>query len=217
MASPNETQAQNILRRIAQDPTRIEAQKAAKALIDQIRGIAQGLTVESVMHVACTESQDDDSLTAVMRLDRKVVDAHAADLAFREIFKAARQAEEQRLAPFDAACAMRVEEIQKLLEAAQLDYRSKIMTQDMPERRYRSYVARGLTAAEIKALDIPEPTYGRDFVAERNQWGFELEQTIQPLITERDVIQQFKHSRNEQALPDSVLALVAGEAQKVPQ
>jgi hypothetical protein len=215
MANANATQAQNILRRIAQDPTRIEAQKAAKALIDQIRGIAQGLTVESVLHVACAESQDDDSLTAVMRLDRKVVDAHAADLAFREIFKAAHQAEEQRLAPFDAACAKRGDEIQKLLEAAHLDYRSKILNQDFPERRYKSYVDKGLTAAEIKALDIPEPIHGRDFVAERNQWGFELEQVTRQLTTERDTLEAFKHSRNEKALPDSVLGLV--QTQKVPQ
>ncbi len=215
MANANETQAQNILRRIAQDPTRIEAQKAAKALIDQIRGIAQGLTVESVLHVACAESQDDDSLTAVMHLDRKVVDAHAADLAFREIFKVAHQAEEQRLAPFDAACTKRIEAIQALLEAAHLDYRSKILNQDFPERRYKSYVDKGLTAAEIKALDIPEPIHGRDFVAERNQWGFELEQVTRQLTTERDTLEAFKHSRNEKALPDSVLGLV--QTQKVPQ
>lgn len=210
MPSPNETQAQNILRRIAQDPTRIEAQEAAKALIDQIRGIAQGLTVESVLHVACTESQGDDSLTAVMRMDRKVVDAHAADLVFREIFKAARQAEEQRLAPYDAACAKRGEEIQELLNEAQREYRSKILNQDLVERRWRSYVEKGLTANEIKALNIPEPIHGRDFVAERNAWGFELEQTTQALTTERNAILRFKYSRNENALPDSVLAMVEG-------
>ena len=76
---------------------------------------------------------------------------------------------------------------------------------------------RGLTAAEIAALSIPEPVYGRDFVAERNQWGLELEQTIQPLTAERDAILRFKNQRNENALPGSVLAMVEGEAQKVTQ
>lgn len=215
MQGPNETQAINLTRRVRADPLRPEAEKAAKALIEKIQGVALGLTVQGVIRVAISQHPDAGVFAAIERLGQEVEHAQANEGTLKAIFDAAEASEEQRLAPFDAACAMRVEEIQALLEAAHLDYRSKIMNQDLPERRYKSYVARGLTADEIKALDVPAPNYGRDFVAERNQWGFELEQTTQALTTERDAIQQFKHSRNEQALPDSVLALV--QTQKVTQ
>lgn len=217
MQGPNETQAINLTRRLRADPLLPEAQEAAKALIGKIQGAALGMTVQGVMRVAIWQHPEAGVFAAIERLGQDVERAQANEGTLKSIFDAAEVSEEQRLAPFDAACAKRIKEIQTLLEAAHLDHRSKIMNQDLPERRYRSYVNKGLTAAEIKALDIPEPNYGRDFVAERNQWGFELEQATQVLTTERDAILRFKHSRNENALPASVLALVESEAQKVTQ
>lgn len=217
MQGPNQVQAVNLLRRVRADPLRPEAEKAAKALIEKIQGVSLGMSVQGVIRVAISQHPEAVVFAAIERLGQDVERAQANEGTLKAIFDAAEASEEQRLAPFDAACAKRVEEIQTLLEAAYRDYRSKILNQDFPERRYKSYVDKGLTAAEIKALSIPEPIYGRDFVAERNQWGFELDQTIQPLTTERDAILRFKHTRNENALPGSVLAMVESEAQKVTQ
>lgn len=217
MQGPNQVQAVNLLRRVRADPLLPEAQESAKALIEKIQGVALGMTVQGVIRVAISQHPEAGVFAAIERLGQDVERAQANEGTLKAIFDAAEVSEEQRLAQFDQACAKRIEEIQMLLEAAYRDYRSKIMNQDFPERRYKSYVDKGLTAAEIKGLSIPEPIYGRDFVAERNQWGFELDQTIQPLTTERDAILRFKHTRNENALPGSVLALVEGEAQKVTQ
>lgn len=210
MPTPNETQAVNLLRRLRADPLRAEAEKAAKALIEQIRAQGANLTVHGVLHTALAAHPDQDVFTAVQSMAKQIAHAEACNSEAQRIFKAAAAAEEIRLAPIDAACAKRGDEIQELLEAAHRDYRSKISNQDAPERRWRAYADKGLTSDEIKALGIPEPDHGRDFVAERNQWGVELEQAIQPLITERDTIIRFRRSRNENALPPSVLALVEG-------
>ena len=217
MQGPNQVQAVHLLRRVRADPQLAEAEKAAKALIEKIQGVALRMTVQGVIRDAISQHPEAGVFAAIERLGQDVKRAQANEGTLKAIFDAAEASEAQRLAPFDAACAKRVEDIQGLLEAAQRDYRSKIMHQDLPERRYKMYADRGLTAAEIKALDIPEPNYDRDYVAERNAWGFELDQTIQPLIAERDAIIHFRRSRNENALPGSVLALVEGESQKVTQ
>ena len=217
MQGPNQVQAVNLLRRVRADPLRPEAEKAAKALIGKIQWLASGMTVQGVIRVAISQHPEAGVFAAIERLGQDVERAQANEGTLKAIFDAAEASEEQRLAPFDAACAKRLEEIQTLLEAAHRDYRSKILNQDFPERRYKTYTDKGLTAAEIAAVGIPEPIRGRDFVAERNQWGLELEQTTQPLNSERDAILRFKHTRNESALPGSVLALVESEAQKVTQ
>lgn len=217
MQGPNQVQAENLLRRVRADPLFPEAQESAKALIEKIQGVALGMTAQGVVRVAISQHPEAGVFAAIERLGQDVERAQANEGTLKAIFDAAEASEEQRLAPFDAACAKRIEEIQMLLETAQRNYRSLILNQDLPERRYKSYVDKGLTVDEIKALGIPQPTYGRDFVAERNQWGFELDQTIQPLTTERDAILRFKHTRNENALPGSVLAMVESEAQKVTQ
>ena len=217
MQGPNQVQAVNLLRRVRADPLRPEAEKAAKALIEKIQGVALGMTVQGVIRVAISYHPEAGVFAAIERLGQDVERAQANEGTLKAIFDAAEVSEEQRLAPFDVACAKRGDEIQELLKAAHRDYRSKISNQDAPERRWRAYADKGLTSDEIKARGIPEPDHGRDFVAERNQWGVELEQTIQPLITERDTIIRFRYSRNENALPASMLALVASEAQKVTQ
>lgn len=209
--NPNETQAVNLLRRLRADPLRREAEKAAKNLIGKLQGVAMGLTVQGVMRAAIARHPDAGVFAAIERMTQQVDDSQAADEQMQQIFDVAEALEEQRFAPLDAACKKRVEEIGDLLGEAQRDYRSKIMNQEAPEKRWKSYVDRGLTTDEIKKLGIPEPVYGRDLVAERNQWGFELEQTTQPLITARDAIIRVKYTRNETALPGSVLALVEGE------
>ena len=213
MQGPNQVQAVHLLRRVRADPQLAEAEKAGKALIEKIQGVALRMTVQGVIRDAISQHPEAGVFAAIERLGQDVKRAQANEGTLKAIFDAAEASEAQRLAPFDAACAKRVEDIQGLLEAAQRDYRSKIMNQDLPERRYKMYADRGLTAAEIKALNIPEPNYDRDYVAERNAWGFELDQTIQPLIAERDAIIHFRRSRNENALPGSVLALVEGESQ----
>lgn len=214
MQGPNQVQAVNLLRRVRADPLRPEAEKAAKALIEKIQGVALGMTVQGVIRVAISHHPEAGVFAAIERLVQDVERAQANESTLKAIFDAAEASEEQRLTPFDCACAQRVDEIQQLLESAHRDYRSKIMLQDLPEKRYKSFADKGLTAVEIKALGIPEPTYGRDFVAERNQWGFELEQTTRALTTERDAILRFKHTRNENALPPLVLALVENEDKK---
>lgn len=210
MPNPNEIQAVNLLRRLRADPSHPEAKKAAKALIEKIQGVALTLTVPGVLQAAIARHPDAGAPDAIERMNAEVDRAQQADAELQRIFAAAIALEEQRLAPYDAACAKRGEEIQELLIEAQRAYRSKIMNQDLVERRYKSFIDKGLTANEIKELGIPAPIHGRDFVAERNAWGFELEQTTQPLIAERDVILRFKNSRNEQALPPSVLAMLEG-------
>lgn len=211
MPSPNETQAVHLLRRQRADPLLPEAQKAAKALVNRIQGVALGMTVQSVMRVAIAQHPEAGVFAAIERMAQDMERAQANDVTLKAIFDAAEASEEQRLATFDAACAKRIEEIQTLLDAAQLDYRSKLLGQDRLERIWKSYTDKGLMRDEILKLQIPEPIPGRDFVAERNAWGFELEKTIQPLTTERDAILCFKQTRNETALPATVHALVEGE------
>jgi hypothetical protein len=169
------------------------------------------LTVQGVVRTALASYPDHDAFSAVQTMAQEIARAGASNSEVQRLFNAAADAEEIRLGPFDAACAKRGDEIQNLLEAAHLDYRSKLLGQDRLERLWKSYADKGLTRDEILKLQIPEPIPGRDFVAERNAWGFELEQTTQALTTERDAITRFKYSRNENALPASVLALVGGE------
>jgi hypothetical protein len=211
MPNPNQVQAINLLRRLRADSTRQEAEKAAKALIEQIRAHGASLTVQGVVRTALASHPDQDAFSAVQTMAQEIALAGASNSEVQRLFNAAADAEEIRLGPFDAACAKRGDEIQNLLEAAHLDYRSKLLGQDRLERLWKSYADKGLTRDEILKLQIPEPIPGRDFVAERNAWGFELEQTTQALTTERDAITRFKYSRNENALPASVLALVGGE------
>jgi hypothetical protein len=212
MPNPNHTQAVNLLRRLRADSTRQEAEKAAKALIEQIRAHGASLTIQGVVRTALASHPDHDAITAVQRMAQEIAHAGASNSEVQRLFNAAAAAEEIRLGPFDAACAKRGDEIQNLLEAAHLDYRSKIMSQDFEERRYKSYTDKGLVLHEIAALGIPAPVTRSDEEKrnERNAWGFELEQTTQALTTERDAITRFKYSRNENALPASVLALVEG-------
>lgn len=208
MTNPNQTQAINLLRRLRADSTRPEAEKAAKALIGQIQAQGAMLTVKGLVRTAVAASPNDDASTAVKKMAAQVAMSFSQNAEVQRIFNDAANLEEVRLAPFDAACAQRDAEIKELLEAAHGGYRLRIMNQDLPERRWQSYVVKGLTTAEIKALNIPEPVHGRDLVAERNAWGFELEQVTQTLKAERAALEDFKHSRNENALPAWMLALV---------
>jgi hypothetical protein len=212
MPSPNQIQAINLLRRVRSDPMREEAKKAAQAIVDKVQGVALDLTPQRILQTAIASFPDETISDALARLSAEVDRSRDQDRQLQAFFAAAHQAEEQRLAPIDAACAIRMEQIQVLLEATQKDYRSKIMTQDATECRWRRYVDKGLSREEILKLEIPEPTPGRDFMAERNEWGRELEQTTQALTSERDAIHRFRRTRNENALPQSVLALVEVQA-----
>ena len=210
MPTPNQVQAANLLRRLRADTTRQEAEKAAKALIEQIRAQGANLTVQGVLQTALAAHPDQDAFSAVQSMAQEIARAIASNSEVQRLFSAAEASEEQRLAPYDAACEKRTTEIQELLDAAQRNYRSKIMNQDATERRWRRYVDKGLSRDEILKLEIPEPNKDRDFVAERNAWGFELEETTQALTSERDAIHRFQQARSENALPASVLSLVEG-------
>lgn len=210
MPTPNQVQGINLLRRQRADPLLPEAQKAAKALVNRIQGVALGMTVQSVMRVAIAQHPEAGVFAAIERMAQDMERAQANDVTLKAIFDAAEASEEQRLAPFDAACTTRLAQIQDELDQCNRGHRSKLLGQDRVERRWREYVLKGLTADEIKALGIPEPIYDRDFVAERNQWANELEQITRALISERGEIHRFKHTRNENALPANVLEMVEG-------
>ena len=210
MPSPNETQAINLTRRLRGDSTRREAEKAANALIEQIRAQGANLTVQGVVRTALAAHPDQDACSAVEIMAQEIAHASASNSEVQRLFNAAAAAEEIRFANIDRACAKRVAEIQEQLEAAHRDYRSKILNQDAVERRWRRYVDKGLSREEILKMEIPEPNPDRDFVTERNAWGRELESVTSGLLEERATIQAFKTSRNEKALPETVLALVEG-------
>ena len=210
MPSPNETQAINLTRRLRADSTRREAEKAANALIEQIRAQGANLTVQGVVRTALAAHPDQDAFSAVEIMAQEIAHASASNSEVQRLFNAAAAAEEIRFANIDRACAKRVAEIQEQLEAAHRDYRSKILNQDAVELRWRRYVDKGLSREEILKMEIPEPNPDRDFVTERNAWGRELESVTSGLLEERDTIQAFKTSRNENALPETVLALVEG-------
>ena len=135
MPSPNHTQAVNLLRRQRADPLLPEAQKAAKALVNRIQGVALAMTAQSVMRVAIAQHPEAGVFAAIERMAQDMERAQANEGTLKAIFDAAEASEEQRLAQIDAACAKRGEEIQKLLEAAHHDYRSKIMSPPSIERR----------------------------------------------------------------------------------
>lgn len=212
MPTPNQVQAVNLLRRLRADTTRQEAEKAAKALIEQIRAQGASLTVQGVLQTALAAHPDQDAFSAVQSMAQDVKRVQANDLTLKSIFDAAEASEEQRLVPVDAACSTRLAQIQDAIEGAHRDHRSKILNQDFAERRYKIYTDKNLLAHEIAALGIPAPVNRSDEEKrdERNAWGFELEQTTQALTSERDAIHRFKQTRNENALPQSVLALVEG-------
>jgi hypothetical protein len=213
MPNPNQVQAVNLLRRLRANPARQEAQKAAQALVEKVQGVALALTSQAVLQIAIARHPDETISDALALLDLEVDHSREQSRQLQAVFADAIKSEEQRLAPFDAACAKRGDEIQKLLEAAHLDYRSKIKHQDAAERRYKIYTNKGLLRHEIAALGIPAPVNRSDEEKrnERNAWGCELEQFTQALTSERDAILDFKRTRNENALPATVLALLEGE------
>lgn len=155
MPSPNETQAVNLLRRQRTDPLRPEAQKAAKALVNRIQGVALAMTAQSVMRVAIAQHPEAGVFAAIERMAQDMERAQANDVTLKAIFDAAEASEEQRLAPFDAACTTRLEQIQDELEQAHRDHRSKILGQDRLERLWKSYTDKGLTRDEIRSWKSP--------------------------------------------------------------
>ncbi len=212
MPTPNETQAVNLLRRLRADSTRQEAEKSAKALIGRIQAQGATLTVQGVLHTALAANPDQDVLAAVQAMAEQIAHAEACNAQVQRLFDAAAAAEEIRLAPIDAGCTKRLEEIQELLDEAQRDYKAKLLNQDFAERRLKTYTDKGLVRHEIEALGIPfpEPRSDQAKIEERNQWGFELQEVTQRLTGERDTIIRFKRTRNENGLPAAVLALVEG-------
>lgn len=212
MPSPNENQAVYLLRRLRADTTRQEAEKAAKALIEQIRAQGAELTIEGVLRTALASHPDQDAFSAVQIMAQEIARAGASNSEVQRLFSAAVAKEEQRLAPFDEACAIRLEQIKDAIDQAHRVHREKILGQDRDERRWKSYTDKGLSREEILKLEIREPNPNRDFLAERNQWAAEFKQTIQALTSERDAIYRFKNTRYERALPESVLALVEVQA-----
>jgi hypothetical protein len=211
MPSPNQVQAINLLRRLRADSTRQEAEKAAQAIVEKVQGVALALTAQAVLQTAIASYPDETISNALTRLGAEVDHSREQDRQLQAIFADAIKSEEQRLAPFDTTCTTRLAQIRAEIDQAHRDHRSKLLGQDRDERRWMSYTDKGLSREEILKLEIPEPNPNRDFLAERNQWATELEQTTRALTTERETIQRFKYSRNENALPATVLALVEGE------
>jgi hypothetical protein len=210
MPNPNQIQALNLLRRLRADPACEDARKAAQAIVEKVQGVALALTAQAVLQTAIASYPDESIRDALKRLGEEVDHSRRQDRQLQAFFADAIKSEEQRLAPFDAACTTRLAQIQDAIDEAHRDHRSKILGQDREERRWRVYANRGLSIEEIKALGINPPNYDRDLIAERNAWAIELKQNTQALTTERDAIHRFKHTRNENALPQSVLALVEG-------